>query len=297
MNIRSLFAVVLTLIALGILSRPMEVDAQGFGDGASLGTPSSSLSRQTPAPRALSTSAQPPSRPSGASRWLGPLAGMAAGGLLASLFLGDAFEGMRLMDILLIGLLVVVGGVLLVRAWRGRGGPLTAAYGLAGSASGHGPAVSRRRAWARGAAEPGIGIPAGLGEQSSRASGEDESPLWLDGPGFLESARMLFIRLQAAWDQADFRDIRLHTTPRLLEALRREHEKIEHGELTEVVRLDADLLGMAREGDAVVASVHFSGLIREEETGVAHALSEVWHLQHDWDSPDGRWLVTGIQQM
>jgi predicted lipid-binding transport protein (Tim44 family) len=42
-----------------------------------------------------------PAAASGASRWLGPLAGLAAGGLLASMFMGDGFQGMQIMDFLI----------------------------------------------------------------------------------------------------------------------------------------------------------------------------------------------------
>jgi hypothetical protein len=46
-----------------------------------------------------------PAAASGASRWLGPLAGLAAGGLLASMFMGDGFQGMQIMDFLIMALI------------------------------------------------------------------------------------------------------------------------------------------------------------------------------------------------
>ena len=60
--------------------------------------------------------------------------------------------------------------------------------------------------------------------------------------------------------------------------------------------LNAELLSVQRDGDQVVASVRFTGLIREEESGAAKPLDEIWHVAHDWDSPDGDWLISGIQQ-
>jgi predicted lipid-binding transport protein (Tim44 family) len=41
----------------------------------------------------------------GASRWLGPLAGIAAGGLLASMFMGGGFQGMQIFDILIMAVI------------------------------------------------------------------------------------------------------------------------------------------------------------------------------------------------
>jgi predicted lipid-binding transport protein (Tim44 family) len=45
-----------------------------------------------------------------------------------------------------------------------------------------------------------------------------------------------------------------------------------------------------------VASIRFSGLIREEEKGVAQEFNEVWHIQHPWASAEGDWYIAGIQQ-
>ncbi|NEX19255.1 TIM44-like domain-containing protein [Thiorhodococcus mannitoliphagus] len=304
MKLKSLFTAVMALVAVSFLVLPHEVDAKRFGGGSSLGKQSSSFSRKAqPAPPRQQQStrtqrpmngAQPP-RPSGASRWLGPLAGLAAGGLLASLFMGDAFEGFQFFDFLLVALLIL-GAVLLFKMLR-RGGsrPMTAAYGHSAS----GPGYARLAAGAESSMQGGLGsgmMPSGLSDHGSGVAGEDETPAWFDGPGFMEAAKLHFIRLQAAWDHADFRDIREYSTPQLFAELRREREKTEGTQFTEVVRLDAELLGSERDGDLVVASVLFSGLIREDERGVAEQFSEIWHLQHDWDTPDGDWLIAGIQQ-
>jgi len=222
-------------------------------------------------------------RPSGVSRWLGPLAGLAAGGLLASLFFGDAFEGLQVMDVLLIAALAI-GGMMLFRAMRrGQPSPAVAYEGAAGGAG--------RRAEER-FLPPDLGGPV-----ASAVAGEDEAPLWFDGPAFAEAAKTHFIRLQAAWDQSDLRDIGEYTTPQLFTELQRERERLGPAQQdTEVVRLNAELLGVRREGDLAVASVRFTGLIREEEGGGASPFDETWHVQHPWATRDGDWLVAGIQQ-
>jgi predicted lipid-binding transport protein (Tim44 family) len=283
-----LSAFVIALLAAVVLVPP-EAEAKRFGGGMSLGkqysAPRAAPQRQVQqaAPARSQAAANPAA--SGGSRWLGPLAGLAAGGLLAALFFGDAFEGLQVMDLLLIAGLIF-GGVMLFRAMRRGSTPSPAAAGAYGGPQGdQGPVGDFTMPPTVGSAAP------------ADLAGEDEAPGWFDGPGFVEGAKTHFIRLQAAWDEADFRDIREYTTPQLFAELKRERERLEgERQLTEVVTLDAELLGVRREDDVAVASVAFSGLIREEESGTANRFREIWHVQHPWGSREGDWLITGIQQ-
>lgn len=268
-----------------------DAEAKRFGGGGSLGKQYNSMPRQAQPPRqaqapaAAPATAAAPAAASGASRWLGPLAGLAAGGLLASLFFGDAFEGLQLMDILLFAALII-GGILLFRALRRGSGPVPAAAGAYGRTAGASAPFGHS------------GMPVQMGEPMRADEGGDEVPVWFDGPAFAEAAKTHFIRLQAAWDQSDFRDIREYTTPQLFAELQRERQRLgDSAQYTEVVRLDAELLGVQRDGDLVVASVLFSGLIREEDDAPANAFREVWHVQHPWERREGDWLIAGIQQV
>jgi predicted lipid-binding transport protein (Tim44 family) len=284
---KTLSAFVIAFLTAAVLAAP-EAEAKRFGGGMSLG-------KQYSAPRAAPQQRQvqqaAPARSaaaaSGGSRWMGPLAGLAAGGLLAALFFGDAFEGVQILDLLLIAGLIF-GGVMLFRAMRRGSTPAPAAAG----AYGGGPSTA-----APGRAGDFAMPPAAGGAAPADPAGEDEAPSWFDGPGFVEGAKTHFIRLQAAWDQADFRDISEYTTPQLFAELKRERERQEgEQQFTEVVTLDAELLGVRREDDVAVASVAFSGLIREEESGTASRFREIWHVQHPWGTREGDWLITGIQQ-
>jgi len=281
----------LALFVATLVTLPDAAEAKRFGGGRSLGEQYRSMPRtvprQTPqgAPgRSQAAAGAAAGRTSGMSRWLGPLAGLAAGGLLASLFFGDAFEGLQIMDILLVAALVF-GGLMLFKAMR-RGRPATAGTGAGGSTAGGGGSI------------PGM-IPPELGDPTriEPAAGDDKAPTWFDGPGFLAGAKDHFIRLQTAWDQADFRDVRDYTTPELCAELERERNRLgEQTQHTEVVTLDTKLIGVRRDGDQVVASILFSGLIREEQDATANPFHETWHVQHAWESSAGDWLITGIQQ-
>jgi predicted lipid-binding transport protein (Tim44 family) len=65
--------------------------------------------------------------------------------------------------------------------------------------------------------------------------------------------------------------------------------------VTEVVEVEAELLGIEmRERDAL-ASVRFHGRIREDEGAPAEAFEEVWNLVKPLSGRSG-WLLAGIQQ-
>jgi predicted lipid-binding transport protein (Tim44 family) len=289
------------MIAVAVLSVPADVEAKRLGGGTNLGKQSSGMQRQAQPAATAQRPTQPSAAPatagqrpaSGASRWLGPLAGLAAGGLLASMFFGDGFEGFQIMDFLLI-VLLAVGGFMLFRMWkRNQAKPAMAAAGVGSGFPQPGSVAAYER---RGQADSGSLHP-GMGTQHGPVAGNNQSPAWFDGAGFLEGAKSHFIGLQAAWDQADFDAIRDYMTPDLFADLQRERLKTEGSQSTEVVRLDAELVAVRREADLVVASVLFSGLIREDEKGVAEVFSEIWHVQHRWDGAEGDWYIAGIQQV
>ena len=102
----------LTLFTLAIFSfglAAFDAEAKRFGGGQSVGKQRESLSPQAAPKPAQTPSAAPAPAAAGGNKWLGPLAGLAAGGLLAALFMGGAFEGIKMMDVLMLaGLMAAV---------------------------------------------------------------------------------------------------------------------------------------------------------------------------------------------
>jgi Uncharacterized protein conserved in bacteria len=129
---RKIFALALTLfITLSLLAGTAE--AKRFGGGKSFGKQSQSYTQQT-TPRAPAAAPAPTAPAPSGNRWLGPLAGLAAGGLLASMFMGHGFEGIKGMDILFM-LALAAGLFFLFRSLRriGNGAqPQAAAYSAYG---------------------------------------------------------------------------------------------------------------------------------------------------------------------
>ena len=104
-------------------------------------------------------------------------------------------------------------------------------------------------------------------------------PAGLDGQAVLDAARGRFMRLQAAWDAGDISTLTSLTTPDMLAELL--HVLSARGagvSRTDVISLHAELLGLEELGAAYLASVEFSGLIRESADRGAVPFRELWML-------------------
>ena len=105
---------------------------------------------------------------------------------------------------------------------------------------------------------------------------------------------MIFIRLQAANDEANLDDLRKFTTPELFASLRLDlQERGETAQQTDVMQLDAQIVDTAQEHGQWVVSVNFSGMIREEVGAGAQPFSELWHLVRPVDESRD-WAIAGI---
>src|SRR5690606_10181306 len=105
-----------------------------------------------------------------------------------------------------------------------------------------------------------------------------------------------FVRLQAVFDAADLNDLREFTTPEAYAELALQiRERGNAANRTDVVTLDAKLIGIESTANEHVASVRFSGMIREEVDGEAQPFDEVWNLVKP--VAGGGWVLAGIQQL
>lgn len=122
-------------------------------------------------------------------------------------------------------------------------------------------------------------------------------PADFDVPGFLRHAKACFIRLQASWDRGDVNDIRAFTTTEMFAELKLQlQERGAATSQTDVAILNADLLGIETTDLEYLASVKFSGMIRESVNPMAEPFLEVWHLVKPLSGQDG-WTLAGIQQL
>ena len=123
-----------------------------------------------------------------------------------------------------------------------------------------------------------------------RSSGVDIDDL-------LRLARLSFVQLQAAWDAGDLQALSHCTTEPLLEDLRWQlQQRGTAPNHTEVVSLHAELKALEDLREAYVASVEFSGVIRERSDSAAAPFRELWLLAQPKHSAPG-WRIAGVQAL
>jgi predicted lipid-binding transport protein (Tim44 family) len=312
---------ILLLAAFAALTLTLSdlADAARMGGGRSLGAQRQSVTPSKPAPPATTpagnanaagqpatpasptaaapagTAPAPAAAPSGASRWLGPIAGIAAGlGLAALLSHFGLSEGLG--SLLLIGL-IIFAGVFLVRMLMSRretAKPLQYAGAVGRDGARPGYENQSRPVWsdtpkiepraAPAADAPGLGVT------------RKALPEGFDAEGFVSEAKRQFIRLQGSYDSADRAALSAVMTPEMYTEIARELDERGPHQATEIVKLDADVLDVSTEGDKHWASVRFTGLVREDGEPVPKSIDEVWNLAKPVRGKSG-WLLAGIRQL
>ncbi|WP_136417934.1 Tim44-like domain-containing protein [Herbaspirillum sp. ST 5-3] len=300
-----LISLMVALTALSVVVS--EAQAKRMGGGGSFGRQSQNVSRQSMSPsssQAAPSAARPaapaatpqgtPPKPAGAWKGMlgGALLGLGLGALLSHFGMGGALASM-ISSLLMIALLA--GAAFFIYRM------VTRKNGSAQDRSRFEPAYG---AASRGVVTPDIGSriePAALQSASSASSTADNAnwgiPADFDAPGFLRHAKTYFIRLQAAWDKADVNDLREFTAPEVFAEMKQ--QLLERGPSpnhTDVVSLEAELLGVETTGNEHLASVKFSGMIREAENAPAEPFTEVWNLSKPVSGAGG-WVLAGIQQL
>jgi predicted lipid-binding transport protein (Tim44 family) len=225
-------------------------------------------------------------------RWLAPLAGLAAGLGLAALF-GEQLGS--ILTALLVAAAVVIGVAFLMRTLGGRRRAGPALEGAGAGSIVHEPIRYSGFGHETVAAPPPSQIAHEVAPAEPRATAY-AIPAGFDVEGFLRQAKKGFIGLQSANDRGDLEAIRDLTTDDMFAVLRDEvGARGGAVQQVDVVTLDAELLDVRTEGEHYLASVRFSGLMREDAGAAPSRFDEVWHLQKPVAGSAG-WLLAGIQQ-
>jgi predicted lipid-binding transport protein (Tim44 family) len=112
----------------------------------------------------------------------------------------------------------------------------------------------------------------------------------------VRNAKVQFIRLQASFDAANLADLREFTSPEMFAELRMQIEDRKGAaNVTEVVSVEAEFLGVDSSDSEHMASVRFYGVIREAVGAPAQSFDEIWNLSKPV-SGSGGWILAGIQQ-
>ena len=279
---KTLIIIALTImISMGFTPSEAEA-AKRLGGGNSTG-----MQRQTVTPQKSAVTAPPaapvtPAAPAG-NRWLGPIAGLAAGVGLGYLFSQGGFGGIgSIISTLLIVLLVFGGVMLAIRFFMKSRAPMETAGG-----------VSNYRMLEQ---ESVIG----QSRTTNNLQTGSNIPYDFDSVNFIKHAKLSFINLQKANDDNDIEMIRDMSTDEMFAVIKSQLD-LRHGaqQPTEVVTLDAELLEVVTETvqhvQMHVASVRFVGMIKDDGETVAGTFEEVWNLQKPITGSSG-WTLAGIQQ-
>ena len=283
--LNAVFAVIFSF-ALGIAEAEA---AKRMGGGRSVGTQRDSVQQQqaaparpAQAPQAAPGAAQTAPAATGAGRWLGPVAGLLAGGLLGALLFGGAFEGFKFMDFAMI--LLLAGAVFFI-------------FRMLRKPNVQQPERGEPMRYASVGAEPRLepSMPPSPAALPSPLPAGNYFPAGFDPDAFAAQAKQNFVRLQDANDRGDLSALRDVMTPALYKEIEAQlRERGGASQKTEVVTLDAKVVEVVTEGGHYIASVRFTGLIKEDGGQPEH-FSEMWHLQKPTGGASG-WLVAGIQQ-
>jgi predicted lipid-binding transport protein (Tim44 family) len=123
------------------------------------------------------------------------------------------------------------------------------------------------------------------------------APAAPDLQAFLAVARESFVQMQAAWDRADLPALGVLASAPLLDELREQlAERGPAPNRTEVLELHARLLALEEMTEAYVASIEFSGLIRERTDSDVEPFKELWLLANVKAAGRG-WQVARVQSL
>jgi len=315
------------LIAVTALSSVAEAFARPVGGGRSIGRQSQAVRQmRAPAPAPAPSYQQPqrqavppaagaprpqvpPQRP---SMWKGilggALLGLGLGALFSHLGIGGAAASM-LSSILMI-VLLALAVMFIVRMFRRKSTPAAPTFSgynqtpvpATGTPEiGSGLNGGYQRDAYQDKAQPGYPLGGASGGLSLDKGGNAHQqwgvPAGFDNDAFLRHAKASFIRMQAAWDRSDTADLREFTSPEVYAELSMQiQERGGNADFTDVVSIEAQLLGIETTERDYLASVQFNGMIRNAPDAQAEPFVEVWNLSKPLNG-NGGWVLAGIQQI
>ena len=301
-------------VTMTLAGAPAEA-AKRMGGGKSMGQQSSNVTKREAAPAAPAAApgaaAAAPKKPWGAM--LGGLAaGLGLAWLASSLGLGGAMANIMMFALLALVAVVVIGFVMR-KMKGGNSNQSQSPFAMQGAGNAATPRSyspenvgndASARPWERNnmafdtTKSDSSGSMIGSGLSGSQSWGV---PADFDADGFLKACKANFMTLQDAWDRSDINSLRSMMTDDMLREIKtqlaeRESHTGAGANKTDVQMLDAKLLGIEELADVYMASVEFSGMIREDLASGASPFREVWNMTKPRNGAGG-WLVAGVQAL
>jgi len=305
MHIRKFWVIISMLFALSITTH---VEAKKFGGGKSFGK----LFQTKPSPAKKSipnnTGASKQKAPARSGMMKGLLGGLLAGGIIAAL-MGGAFEGIQIMDMILLGVIAFI----LIRLFKGM---------MLAKASTMQPQPAFSNNQFRQDEQPKvpgsdfISNPSPNSISATKVSprhndatfGENQSagfsaqqavpynlPSDFDINSFLSGAREHYRTIQLAWNENDLEKIKEYVSEDLFSHLKQERAALSGEQHTQVMFIDAELVRADQASGIAELSIKFSGRYSDAVENIEEDIRDVWHLQRDTHADKAPWLIVGIE--
>lgn len=285
------------------------VDAKKFGGGKSFGK----LFQTKPSPAKKTTpnnsGAAKQKAPAKGGMAKGLMGGLLAGGLIAAL-MGGAFEGIQIMDMILLGLVAFI----LIRLFKGMMQAKAAAMEPQPAYS-----TNQFRQESQSNSQTSNFL-SGQFPQSSSGNHSTEShnndatfdeekpsgfgahtdipynlPADFDINNFLAGAREHYRTIQLAWNENDLGKIEEYVSPELFSHLSEERAALEGKQHTKVMFIDAEIVRADQSEGLAELSIQFSGRYSDEAEGLEEEITDLWHLTRDTRANNAPWLIVGIE--
>lgn len=320
-----------TLLVVALTFTTLHAEAaKRLGGGKSMGQQSNNVTQReavkpAPAPTPAQNAApaaqpSPAAAPAAAAQpqrkpWGAMLGGLAAGlglaWLASSLGMGEAFGQILMFGLIALAVMVVIGMIMRRRqpqaantspyAFEGAGAPADPRTLPQYNPNNVGNDASARPMDTDPTYQPTAARSGAIIGSSLSGNQTWGIPADFDSLSFINAAKQNFMTLQHAWDRSDVSTLRSMMTDTMLTEIKtqlaeREANASGQPNQTDVVMLDAQLLGIEEVGEFYMASVEFSGLIREEPSAGPTPFREVWNMTKPKNGTSG-WLVAGVQAL
>ena len=237
---------------------------------------------------------------------MGMLGGLALGGLLGALFFGGAFENLNMFDFILFALIAYI----LYRVFRvgtrmrSRLRSMPGANNPGGNAA---SATARPRygayrtrtsdspeAFAPGAANTGRTDRDDADFDDEQRTG-DQRPADFDAGSFLAGAKSAYHQLQKAWNDKDMNALRELATDAMFSYFQDQARAADADFFVEVLKVDAELIGVRQTNHTQEASVQFHAVLRESPNQQPTQVREIWNFTRDARSQTPTWFLDSIE--
>ena len=306
MNGKFLSVVMAFVIGFSCLSAEA---SKRLGSGKSVGQQSNNVSQTQGASKttqnaAPATPAAPPPAAAPQKRpWGAMLGGLAAGlglaWLASSMGFGEELGQFMMFGLIALGIMMVVGYFMRRRASANNSESNTNPLAFQGAGATP-PQQHQATQFNTNTDAPTASAGSMIGSAVGGFQPTWSIPAGFDADGFVNKAKENFVVMQDAWDRSDTNSLRNLMTDNMLEEIKAQIAERDAtasvGQMTktEVITLEARLLGIEESVDGHLASIEFAGMIREDVGAQPESFKEVWNMSLNKTNHSG-WLVAGIQ--